>query len=734
MSAFFRRHPLCLAVAGITLLSAYPQIAAADADNSATDSAATTDTPELDAVTVTAKRLERARNALSPSTGSSQYVFDQKAIDNLPQGEATPFNDVLLQAPGVSNDSYGQLHIRGDHANLQYRLNGVILPEGITGFGQVLDTRFAQSITLMTGALPAQYGLRTAGVIDVVTKDRLQGGALDYTGGSFGTVNPSFQLANTSGAFSSYVTGQYLGSARGVESPTDDRDSLHNHTRQGKGFGYFSWLLGSDSKLSAIVGDTYTQLQIPNVRGLPTNGDFVSQLQAAGFDTSNIDSATLNERQFERNVYGLLALQGILGANTNYQLAVFNRQSSVAFKPDVLGDLAFNGVAAQIRRKAITTGLQGDLSTPWATDHVLSVGFSASNENDKSDNTSQVFTTDDNGNVNGGPVTIVDNNPKNGNTLLSLYLQDKWDLTPHATVNYGLRYDRVDAFISGSQLSPRIGITDKLTPSTTLHAGYARYFTPPPNELIANTTLDKFANTTNAPATNLNSAVQSERSHYFDAGVAHQVTRHFNIGLDGYYRQVRNLLDEGQFGQALIFTPFNYEEGHIYGVELTSAYHNGPLSAYLNVARSSAKAKNVVSGEFNFDPADLTYIANHYVNLDHAQRLTVSGGTSYEWWGTTYGVTATYGNGLRRDYTDPATGETVPNGGKMPFNLQVDLSANRRVHLGETLGAVDLRLAALNVLDRKNELHDGTGIGVAAAQYMTRAALYFGVSKPFGGF
>lgn len=720
-----------MAVASLTLLAGCPAIATADADSAA---AAAADTPELDAVTVTAKRLEKARNALSPSTGSSQYVFDQNAIDNLPQGDATPFNQVLLQAPGVANNSYGQLHVRGDHANLQYRLNGVILPEGITGFGQVLDTRFAQSITLMTGALPAQYGLRTAGVIDVVTKDRLQGGELDYTGGSFGTVNPSFQLANTSGAFSSYVTGQYLGNARGVESPTEEHDSLHNHTRQGKGFGYFSWLLGDRSKLSAMVGDTYTQLQIPNVRGLSTNDDFVSQLQAAGYDTSGIDSATLNERQFERNLYGLVALQGIVGSETNYQLALFNRQSSVEFKPDALGDLAFNGVAAQIRRKAITTGLQGDLSTPLSSQHTLSVGFSASTENDRADNTSQVFTTDDNGNVNGGPVTIVDNNPKNGNTLLSLYAQDKWDLTPTATVNYGLRYDHVDAFVTASQLSPRIGITDKITSSTTLHAGYARYFTPPPNELIASATLDKFANTTNAPATTLNSSVQPERAHYFDAGIAHQVTSHFNVGIDAYYRQVRNLLDEGQFGQALIYTPFNYEQGHIYGVELTSAYHKGPLSAYLNVARANAKAKKVASGEFNFAPDDLAYIANHYVYLDHDQRLTVSGGTSYEWLGTNYGITATYGNGLRRDYTDPVSGETIPNGGKMPFNVQVDLSASRHVELGQMLGPVDLRLAALNVLDRKNELHDGTGIGVAAAQYSTRAALYFGISKPFGGF
>ncbi len=95
---------------------------------------------QLGAVDVTAA-LDQSRNALSPDTGSSQYVIDAKAIAQLPLGDSTPLNKVLLQAPGVVQDSYGGVHVRGDHANLQYRVNGVILPESISGFGQSLDAR-----------------------------------------------------------------------------------------------------------------------------------------------------------------------------------------------------------------------------------------------------------------------------------------------------------------------------------------------------------------------------------------------------------------------------------------------------------------------------------------------------------------------------------------------------------------------------------------------------------------
>ena len=722
---------------------------------------------QLQTVTVTARRFERARNELSPSTGSSQYAFNEKAIEQLPEGDHTPFNHVLLQAPGVANDNQGQLHIRGDHNDIQYRLNGIILPDGTSGFSQVLDPRLAKSITLNTGALPAQYGLRTAGVIDIVTKDRFDGGDVDLYGGTQDTFNPSFQLGKTSGNFSAYVTGQYLTSNLGIENPTSSSNAIHDRTRQGKGFGYFSYLLDDHTKLSAILAATTSRLEIPNNPDQPLNCDFVNQLNGnTGCDGTNppnsaavgsldISSRGLNERQFERNQFGILALQGIGLGETTYQVAAFDRVSTVEFSPDPLGDLVFNGTASQIKRKASVLGLQGDASYPLNDSHSLGVGFSTSTENDRSDNTSSVFTTatptagptpscgagmtlsGDSSTCYGGPTTIVDNNPKNGNTLVSLYVQDKWEVTKSLIVNYGLRYDHVSAFVEGQQFSPRIGMIDYLTPRTTIHAGYSRYFTPPPSELVANSTFSKFANTTLATPPNepnctpsagnpcvLNSPVQPERSHYFDAGVLHQLTSSYTVGLDAYYRYARNLIDEGQFGTALIFTPFNYEQGHVYGLEFTNAYHQGNLSAYLNLSRSVAQATNNVSAQsIAFpDPVEFAYVSQHYIYLDHNQALTASGGLSYVWWQTTFGVEGTYEDGLREGFV---------NTGKLKPNVQFDLSASRSVLLSEALGTVDLRVAVINVLDRKNEIRNGTGIGVGAPAWGPRAALYFGIAKRF---
>ncbi|MFM0108076.1 carboxypeptidase-like regulatory domain-containing protein, partial [Paraburkholderia rhynchosiae] len=108
-----------------------------------TESSVTVALTESDAidVRVNAQRLDQARNGLSPETGSSVYRISNADIRNMPQGEATPLNQVLLQAPGVAQDSYGMVHVRGEHANLQYRINGIMIPEPISGFGQSFDTR-----------------------------------------------------------------------------------------------------------------------------------------------------------------------------------------------------------------------------------------------------------------------------------------------------------------------------------------------------------------------------------------------------------------------------------------------------------------------------------------------------------------------------------------------------------------------------------------------------------------
>jgi outer membrane receptor protein involved in Fe transport len=195
------------------------------------------------------------------------------------------------------------------------------------------------------------------------------------------------------------------------------------------------------------------------------------------------------------------------------------------------------------------------------------------------------------------------------------------------------------------------------------------------------------------------------------------------VGVDGYYRNVQHLQDEGQFGNALIFSAFNYAKGRISGVELSTTYRDKGLSAYANLSFTRARGKNVETGQFNFDPDELAYINSNWVHLDHEQRLSASGGIAYRWDdSTTLSGDVLYGSGLRNGFA---------NTEHLPSYTQVNLAAERSFDFGSGFGKISGRFAVLNVFDRVFELRDGSGIGVGAPQFGPRRTFVVGVTKTF---
>ncbi|HVM96090.1 MAG TPA: TonB-dependent receptor, partial [Candidatus Acidoferrales bacterium] len=612
------------------------------------------------------------------------------------------------------------------HANLQYRINGIQLPEWISGFGQSISPRVAGNMSLITGALPAQYGLRTAGIIDIHTKSGafVNGGSVEMYGGQRGTVQPSIEAGGSAGKFSYYTTGTYIGTDRGIEPPTAGPTSIHNHSDQGLGFGYFSYLINPTTRISLVSGVDVNSFQIPASHG-----------QDQAFSLAGVPdypSSMVAESQMERTFYNVLALQGTVGEGVDYQLAGFSRYSSIDFSPDPRGDLIYNGIASQVFRSSFANGLQGDGAYRLTDTHTLRAGFYGSAEQVEIDNHAAVFPTDDMGSqcpsVPGAPPCtapgdvpqfVVDNTNKTA-WLYGVYLQDEWKPIKPLTINYGIRYDLVDAFTHADQFSPRLGAIYELPTNTTLHAGYSRYFTPPPTELVSATDISKFNGTTGALPSEGNFHVRPERAHYFDTGVTQQVGSGFSIGVDGYYKYVDHLIDEGQFGAALVFTPFNYSRGRVYGTEVTAGYNLGNFNAYVNFAYSVAQGTKVETGQFNFEPDELAYIDKHFVFLDHDQTFTSSGGAFYGWNGYGFRFDYLYGSGLRSGFA---------NTGNLPFYIQANAGVSKRLTV-PYLGWVEARFDCVNLFDRTYLIRDGSGIGVGAAQYGPRRAVFAGIRVP----
>ena len=382
-----------------------------------------------------------------------------------------------------------------------------------------------------------------------------------------------------------YFAGDFLYSGLGtqnygIEAAAPGLNPIHDRNDQTKAFGYLSYLLDPTTRISFITGNYLGNFNIPN-RPEPDASFQCERSQALATSTRQ----NLNETQSEWTSYAFLALQKSIN-DLDFQVSYFTRYTKTNFHPDPIGDIIFTGVASHDLRTDFVNGLQGDGSYKLAESHTLRGGFFFQNEHAISNNDVSVLPVDSTGaQTSDIPFSIGDGSSVVGYRY-GLYLQDEWRITPQVTLNFGTRWDREASFIHTGQISPRINVVYKPWEGTTIHAGYARYFTPPPLELVPTSSITKFNGTTNEPEVKIDATVRPERSHYLDVGVIQQVIPGLQLGADAYYKRASNLIDEGQFGNALIFSIFNYAQGYVYGTELTGSYQVGNFTAYSQRSRT----------------------------------------------------------------------------------------------------------------------------------------------------
>jgi outer membrane receptor protein involved in Fe transport len=775
-------------VAGTPRQKPKPSAVARRAVSPRTTPTTATSTPISPAAQLAAKSnvFDQKRSDLYTTIGTTSDTISHDTIQDLPQGTNQSVEKVLLQAPGISQDSAvsGSLHVRNDHANVQFRINGVMMPDGLTGFGSIFDTSFIGSMALITGALPAEFGLRTVGLVDITTRNDLfnNSGTASVYGGSHGTITPSVEYGGTFGStcpasttaptsvkappvsadcfagVQYYFTGRYLQNTLGLENATSASNAIHDFSQQERGFAYMSAFVDPTTRVSLIAGTSNNNFQIPNNPGQPVGQNGNPPVTNA-FGSTSFDSALLNENQWELTHFGVLSVQKSVDGFDG-QLSYFTRYNDLHFLPDPTGDLLLNGIASDITRTSYTNGIQGDGSYKLNSTHTLRAGFSVSAEQAFVGNSSLVepcMVCD--GSDNGAPETITDNVSKLG-VLMGVYAQDEWKVTDQFTINAGLRFDQMYQFVSANQFSPRLSFTYKPFENTTFHAGYARYFTPPELVEAAPANIGLFNNTTGAPnAGQANDPVLPERSHYFDAGVDQKIPfgcasagakdcSSLELGVDAYYKIATDLLDNGLFGQAYVLSAFNYANGYNEGIEFHAKYNSGNFQAYANVAVAQQRASQVVSNQYLFDNstpvADLggltefQYIQSHFIYTDHNQFVTASAGAVYRfcgrpatvaetfgadglsWCGTKLSADAIYGSGLRN-------GDA--NTGTVPSYTQVNIGIQREFLLPNDPKPMTVRFDVVNLFDSIYEIRDGSGIGVFAPQFGPRRGFFLGISK-----
>jgi outer membrane receptor protein involved in Fe transport len=623
---------------------------------------------------------------------------------------------------------------------VEFRINGIPLPIGLSYFGQGLSPRFATSFNLITGALPAQYGLTTCGIIDIQTKNGLfaPGGLVSMYGGGYDTLQPSAEYGGSIDGYNYYVSGDFLSTNHGIDGVTPAVAQIHDQSEQLHAFAYLDKIIDGENRLTAIAGLFNGRFEIPNNPATPT---FPGITFLNGIPVSAFNPAQLDERQNETSQFGVLSYLHS-GTAVDFRISAFTKYSTLHFRRDPsLSDVVFNGISQNALLKSFANGMQVDAVGKIAPDHTLRSGLLVSGERFTSQTVSSVLVqdgTDELGNPTFGstPATSFPSEvfASVGRTgwAFSSWLQDEWNVTPDLTVNYGARLDVINEFAVGNQISPRLNAVWQATPTTVLHAGYANLFTPPPFQIGPPENLVQLNNfngtgltTSGATPSTENDPLKIERAHLFDVGATQNLFDGLKLGLDLYYKFARNGIDFGQFGAPIITIPFNYRIVANRGVELTTSYENGPFSYYGNLAIAQQQAKGIISAQFNFSPDDLAYIDSHGIATDHSQLMTASAGLSYLWEGTRFSVDLLAGTGTRT--TRPGG---PPNGGSLPSYSQTNLGIAHNLEL-PGVGAIRIRLHVINLFDEIYLLRSSTSLGAFLPAFGPRRTFYAGITKEF---
>ncbi len=700
------------------------------------------------AFTQQVERFNQQRDNLLPKTGTTSSQVNNKEIDAAPGGANQSVSDILVSRfPAVSQDSTsaGDYHVRNEHANVQFRINGILLPDGVSGFAQFLETGFIGKMALITGALPAQYGLHNTAILDITSKDFTTNpnqGSIGLYGGSQGTITPTVEYGGKAGKTEYFFAGREFQNFLGLENPTPNATALHDFTTRGGFFGYTSTFLDDWNRVSTISGAQTLKYQIPTNPGQPV---FPGLAPIFGAPATGGDSAKINEVQYEKSAYGVLAYQHSYGG-LDSQLAFFSRYNILEFVPDLYGDILFNGVASNVYRSSFMNGVQSDNAYKINDVHTVRFGFNSSVEQGIVRTVSTVEPCcDAMGNATGGPFTFADPSIKTG-YLAGVYLQDEWRLTPELTLNWGARFDEMWQYVDKYQLSPRANFVYKPFTGTTIHAGYARYFTPPLLTLEAQSNVALYEGTTGAPPSQAQSPILPERANVVDAGISQQLLPpcptatgvlygkapiaavpalncpSLEVGMDAFYKRARDLLDDGQFGAAYTLTAFNYEKGENWGVQWHAKFTTDKFTAYGNLAWGRETGNTIVSNQSLFAPDELNYIAHQWINTDHSQLLTANAGLSYLFSdGTRASMNMIYGSGLRQgDF----------NTDHVPAYVTFNLGFQRQVWEHGLFGKpITARFDVVNVLDRIYNIRTGSGIGVFAPQFGPRRGYFAGLSQ-----
>lgn len=624
-------------------------------------------------IEITAQR-DASVSGIDFKTGNQ--IFESDLYHGAPTARMTQI--IQENLTGAVKAPTGEVHINGQHGEFSYYIDGIPIPLGVFGgLNEVVDPKVIENATFMTGGFPAEYGGQMSAVIDLI--NRVPGGKFHL---DFSTYAGSFLVFNGTKPFStgnevalgksSSVSGDSLGGRVGpLRAINSNGQTLSISDRINK-FSYF--ISGSRQETDRRIDQPVATLF--NDRGTDyfLYGKFDYQINNTDYLTANINyGRTDTQVPFDSTVQGFSpdnqvttnsfqtlsyfhTISNKKNKESNFFIGLYGRQGTLKYTPSSVspvnfqfrGDSTFYALTTD--RSFGSYGIRTKYNFRLSEKIFSYIGMNLSTTTGRENFTSR----DSIGRT--GPSLISNFNGSD----FGIFAQSEYQIIKPVRVDFGLRYDQhIEPVVNLSYLfSPRLKINFTIDETNSAYIYYGKFFMPANIEGI------------NAIASNVSTSgipTVPEKDDFYEAAYIKIFPFGLKTKLDLFYKYSHPGTDDQTIGSSSVKTTVNVETVRTAGLELALSYSHPviPISAYLNAALIHAYGSGAITGGFlNFSND------GNATDLDHDQRLSITGGVTYQPNNWFVSLTSIYGSGLTNGNPDNITYST----GLFDFNKDAHVS------------------------------------------------------------
>jgi len=603
--------------------------------------------PVQEAVEVTAQSI------LSVFSPDSTHLTAERLAE-LPLTQQTSLPDAIVTAaPGMIRGHDDFVHIRGHEVALNPSINGVQFWENTHAvFSPGLGVDYIESMNVMTGGFPAEYGNRFGGILDVVTKSGFtvrNRGSVTLGVGSARRHNAGGEFGGRTDRVGYYVNLTGFMSDRFLSPPSPR--SIHNAGRGVRSFGRLDVRATERSQIKLVMMGDGVNFDLPiDERDELLRPDF-KHVQRA------------------RSESLILSWDHVGSSEAVMQATLYQRWSRVQQLPE---NIDRYGTQTDAERTLDTVGVKSDVTRLYGR-HAVKGGVDLALLRPREDvyflsqpwidfthlpevNEGHVHFRGPNLGA-GIPRPVVFNGRKTGGQA-SLFIQDRMQLTSTFTFDAGLRFDRYSLAISESHVSPRLNAAYRFPGGTVLFGSYNHFFVPPPveNVLAGSAGLTRLVAEIGRPLPPLRAIKENQ----FEAGLTQPLANVMNIGVTSYHRLSDDPAHTSLFPDSRFYTYASFDKGKAYGVEVKADVPRIArlgLSGYFNYAFGRVWFYNPIIAGFTTEAAHLADTNRFLAPMDQTHTLT--SGLTYQdsrtgLWGA---VALEYGSGTPGRHADADTHE-----------------------------------------------------------------------------